>query len=281
MESELQGLLAWKGVAVLAWLAVLFLGERWRPAARPLPPAGPVRGGWHRLARNLGLWFVVTAMSPFIVLPLTYWASGQGLTWRPDWWQGGPGISWGLALDILLLDFLIYWWHRANHRLPFLWRFHEVHHLDRFLDTTTALRFHFGEVLLSALARAGVIILLGFPFTSVVVFETLVISAALFHHSNLRLPPLLEGALSRVVITPSIHWVHHHARRQDTDSNYGTIFSFWDPLFATRSAMRRRPDMEIGTQDRPEEPLTALFLHPFRRALFTPASTTRVDSRNI
>jgi len=138
------------------------------------------------------------------------------------------------------------------------------HRLGRFLDTTSGLRFQFGEVLPSALARAGIILLLGFPFVSVVVFEVLVLAAAIFHHSNLRLPAGFERALSRVVITPSIHWVHHHARRIDTDSNYGTIFSFWDPLFGTRSAKRRDLAMPIGTEGRGEEGLPALLLHPFR-----------------
>jgi len=260
MFTDLEGLLAWKGLAVLAWLGLLFLAERWRPAARPLPVQGPVAGGWHRVLRNVGLWLTVSVLSPLIVLPLTFWASGQALDWRPAWWTGLPG----LALDIVLLDVLIYWWHRANHEIPLLWRFHEVHHLDRFLDTTSALRFHFGEVLLSALARAGVILLLGFPFASVLVFEVLVLFSAIFHHSNLRLPDGMERALSRVVITPSIHWVHHHARRADTDSNYGTIFSFWDPLFGTRSAKQRDPEMVIGTQGRAEEGLVSLLLHPFR-----------------
>jgi sterol desaturase/sphingolipid hydroxylase (fatty acid hydroxylase superfamily) len=261
MISDLEGLLAWKGAAVLAWLLAFFLAERWRPAARPAAPApAEPRGGWVRIARNLGLWLTVSALSPLIVLPLTYWASGHALGWRPAWWSGGAG----LLLDLLLLDLLIYWWHRANHRIPLLWRFHEVHHLDRFLDTTSALRFHFGEVLLSALARAGVILLLGFPFASVLVFEVLVLAAAIFHHSNLRLPAGFERALARVVITPSIHWVHHHRRRADTDSNYGTIFSFWDPLFGSRSRKQREFAMPIGTEGRAEEPLSQLLLHPFR-----------------
>ena len=164
---------------------------------------------------------------------------------------------------MLLLDFLIYWWHLANHRIPLLWRFHEVHHLDRFLDTTSALRFHFGEVLLSALARASAIYLRGFPFSSILAFETLLLIATLFHHSNLRLPAGLESALSLLIITPSIHWVHHHARRSDTDSNYGTIFSFWDRFFASRSPTRRRPDLEIGVEGLPERPLVQLILRPF------------------
>src|SRR3546814_14614450 len=99
------------------------------------------------------------------------------------------------------------------------------HHLDRFLDSTSALRFHFGEVLLSALARAAVVVALGFPFTSVLAFEALVLVATLFHHSNLRLPPALERPLARIVVTQSIPWVHHHAVPPHPDSNYPTVAS--------------------------------------------------------
>jgi hypothetical protein len=121
-------------------------------------------------------------------------------------------------------------------------------------------------VLLSALARAAVIYLLGFPFSSILAFEALLLMATLFHHSNLRLPAGLEAALSLLIITPSIHWVHHHARQSDTDSNYGTVFSFWDRLFASRSATPRVPGMEIGVQDRPERPLAHLVVRPFLSA---------------
>jgi sterol desaturase/sphingolipid hydroxylase (fatty acid hydroxylase superfamily) len=165
-----------------------------------------------------------------------------------------------------MLDFLIYWWHRANHEWPLLWRFHEVHHLDRFLDSTTAIRFHFGEVLLSAGARAVVVLLLGFPFASIIAFESLLLCATIFHHSNLRLPAGFERSLSAVIITPGIHWVHHHAARADTDSNYGTLFSFWDRLFRTRSPTPRTPTMTIGVEGEGERALPALLLRPFRRA---------------
>jgi len=77
------------------------------------------------------------------------------------------------------------------------------------------------------------------------------------------LPPRFERALSRVIITPSIHWVHHHARRSDTDSNYGTVFSFWDPSFKSRSATKRELGMEIGIEGEAEETLAALLLRPF------------------
>lgn len=273
MEFLESSILTWKGAVVLAWFAALFLAERWRPLAKE--PEGKLADGdlprfgvWSRVVRNLGLWLANVGLSPLIVIPVTLWASSHALDWRPAWWSGLPG----LAIDLLILDFLIYWWHRVNHESQFLWRFHEIHHLDGFLDTTTALRFHFVEVLLSASARAVVIILLGMPFFSVIVFEILVLLSALFHHSNLRLGPRTERLLGRLIITPAIHWVHHHAVRRDTDSNYGTIFSFWDPLFGSRSATDRWPDMPIGVERTAERGFFSLLVRPFRARKSLPAA---------
>jgi sterol desaturase/sphingolipid hydroxylase (fatty acid hydroxylase superfamily) len=254
MQPSAETLLAYKGLAVLAWLAALFVAERLAPAA-----ARPAEAGVQRLWRNAGLVAANALLSRWFVVPLTAWAAADWIDWRPTWWSGAGA----LLLDLVVLDALIYWWHRANHRVPLLWRFHEVHHLDRFLDTTTALRFHFGEVALSAAARAGVVVLLDMPLASVLAFETLVLVAAIFHHSNLRLPAQLEAALARIVVTPSIHWVHHHRRQVDTDSNYATILSVWDGLFGSRSPQPRRLGMPIGVERREEAPLGRLLLHPF------------------
>jgi sterol desaturase/sphingolipid hydroxylase (fatty acid hydroxylase superfamily) len=256
MQAGIEQLLAWKGVAVGVWFALLFFGERWRPAAVPHLAEPPL----HRLLRNAALWAGNTLLSLLVVVPASAWAATQALDWRPPWWSGAGG----LVADLVLLDVLIYWWHRANHVVPLLWRFHAVHHLDRFLDTTSALRFHAGEVLLSALARGAIIVLTAIPLASVLAFEALVLMAAIFHHSNLRLPPALEVALSRLVVTPSIHWVHHHRLRADTDSNYGTILSLWDRLFASRSSHARSPDMPIGVEAREEAAVLGLLAAPFR-----------------
>ena len=257
MDGVGETLLAFKGVAVGAWLALVFTAERLAPAV-PFPY--PRAGAGSRLARNLAFLLISAMVSLAIVVPVSRAAAGLELGFRPGWASGARG----LAFDLLLLDFLIYWWHRANHRVPFLWRFHEVHHLDRFLDTTSAVRFHFGEVILSALARAGVIVLFAMPLTSIFTFEALVLAAAGFHHSNLKLPPRLERALSWVVVTPSIHWVHHHRIHRDTNSNYATILSLWDRVFGSRSATRRTPEMEIGVEGREEQDLPRLLLRPFR-----------------
>ena len=259
MQQTLERLLALKGVLVLAWLAFVFLAERLVPAA-PRPRSD----GWRRLGRNFVLWGLDSGFSVLLILPVTLWAASHALAWRPRWWSGGSG----LVLDLLLLDALIYGWHRLNHRLPLLWRFHSVHHLDRFLDSSTALRFHFGEVVLSALARASIIIILALPLSSVLVFETLVLAAAIFHHSNLRLPAGFERVLSRLIVTPAIHWVHHHRRQADTDANYATVLSVWDLLFRSRSPTRRSAALEIGVEGREELAVLGLLAAPFRRGRY-------------
>ena len=218
-------------------------------------PADVRRFGDSRVWRNLGLGFINFLLGPLLVLPISTFASTYGLGLRPMWWN--------LALDLLLLDLWIYGWHRINHILPFLWRFHEVHHRDEMLDATSAVRFHFGEVVLSALVRGVVIFIFSIPLTSVVVFETLVALATLFHHSNLRLPAGFESQLSRLIITPRLHWIHHHALRRDTDSNYATVLSFWDLVFKSRSPNVRFADMKLGVEGKADIPLKQLLILPF------------------
>lgn len=261
---DVATLLSLKAVLVGAVLVFFAVYERVRPAVdHPLLLrfGRATAAAWRRLVRNLGLFGVNLLLSPLIVLPITAWAGQVSIVVRPAWLGGWSG----LALDLIVLDLWIYWWHRANHEIPLLWRFHSVHHLDEILDSTSALRFHFGEVALSALARALVIVVLAIPLGSVVLFEALVLICAIFHHSDARLPAPLERGLARVIITPSIHWVHHHAIRADTDSNYGTVFSFWDPLFRSRSGTTRWPAMAIGVEGARDRPLLRLIIAPFQR----------------
>jgi sterol desaturase/sphingolipid hydroxylase (fatty acid hydroxylase superfamily) len=243
-----------KAAYVIAAFAALFLLERLFPVASWV-------GGIGRLAKNLALASANFIASPLIVIPITAYAASHMLDWRPAFWSGW----FGLALDLLILDLWIYGWHRINHVVPFLWRFHEVHHLDETLDTTSALRFHFGEVVLSSIVRAIVIFALAMPLASVVVFEVLVLLSALFHHSNIKLPAKLERILGFIIVVPNHHWVHHHARRADTDSNYATILSVWDRLFGSLSATRRTPDMKVGVEARSDRNLLGLFLRPLDR----------------
>ncbi len=251
-----EDLLTYKTVAVAAVFAVLFAWERWQPAAA-------IRTVFDvaRLVRNVGLWLVNTGASILIIVPVTAWVANDPLWQRPDWWSGGLG----LAIDLVIYDCLIYWWHRLNHRLDVLWRFHHVHHIETTLDTTSAVRFHIGEVLLSATARLGVILALALPLTSVLVAETLVLAAALFHHSNIRIAPAVDRALSWVIVTPGIHWVHHHAEARDLNSNYANVLSVWDRIFGSKSPNPRRLDMPIGVPDRHDQNILRLLAAPFQR----------------
>lgn len=243
-----------KIIIVGVWFAALALGERLAAASRRPPGSDAAR-----LPRNLGLWLANTAMNPFIIVPISVGAATLGLWSRP-----ALPLWVGLAIDFLMLDLWAYAWHRANHAWPLLWRFHRVHHLDRFLDTTSAVRFHPGEVLISALARTPLIVAADIPITSIALFDSLLLLGALFHHSNLRLPAMMEAALRAFIVTPSHHWVHHHVDVRDTNSNYAAILTLWDRLFASWSPTARTTDMPIGAGDAPDEALPRLAIEPFR-----------------
>ncbi|HET6158072.1 MAG TPA: sterol desaturase family protein [Dongiaceae bacterium] len=255
----MQTLLAAKGAVVGCWVLLALIIEQWRPAApAPIGLAGYGAAWFARWGRNLGLFALNSALSALFVVPVTVWAALSAPWSRADLVGSAVPVWAWLPLDIVLLDFWIYWWHRANHEWPLLWHFHEVHHRDRHLDATTALRFHFGEVALSAGARAVVIVALAIPLTSVIAFEIVVMVATVFHHANWRIPPAIESRLARLVITPSRHWVHHHNVRGDTDSTYGTIFSFWDPWLGTTTPTKRSMLMPLGVEGKDEAPIIAL-----------------------
>ncbi len=256
VHTLLQSSSGLKTLIIGAWFMLIFAGER-------LVSAAPRPASNQRLLRNLGLWAIVLAASPLIVAPITAFGANHLLWTRPVALSEGAFI---LAVDFILLDLWTYWIHRAYHNVPAMWRFHKVHHFDEFLDTTSAFRFHIGEVVMSAALRLAPILLLAIPLVHVVVFEVLLVLAAVFHHSNLRMPRSMEKALSRVIVTPSIHWVHHHAVMADTNSNYAAVFSLWDRLFSSRSAMVRKPEMKIGLESIEDKPFLRLILTPFLRS---------------
>ncbi len=214
---------------------------------------------WQRWGKNLGLAALNAGLAALVVVPITVYAASMAPNWRPAAWQGLGGF----ALDVVLLDLWLYVWHRANHVVPVLWRFHQVHHLDQQLDATTALRFHVGEVFLSSVLRAMVMVALAMPLASVLVFEVVVAVVAIFHHANLKLPAPLHRVLSCFIVTPSIHWVHHHAVRADTDSSYATILSVWDRLFGSTSRTPQVPDMHLGVEGQADQTWVQLLLRPF------------------
>ena len=138
-----------------------------------------------------------------------------------------------LVLSVILLDYGLYIWHVLTHKVPQLWRFHLVHHIDLDLDTSTAVRFHFGEMLLSIPWRLAQICLVGASPLAVSIWQTFLLVSILFHHSNVRLPVRIERVLSFMIMTPRLHGTHHETRREHANSNWSSGLTIWDLLHGT------------------------------------------------
>lgn len=224
------------GVFVLLLLLEQIIPLRLR--TRPLPP---------RLAKNL----VMTAMV-FLVGSLIVRNAGLGASiWTTERGIGAvfllPLPRWGrMALGILLMDLTFYYWHRANHRVRPLWRFHNVHHVDPDLDVSTSYRFHFGEIAYSSIFRVFQMLLVGADPLTYAVYETVFSAETMVHHSNVRLPLGLERLLNKVIVTPRMHGVHHSAVGSETNSNYGVIFPWWDRLHQTLLLNVPQTSIRIG-----------------------------------
>ena len=172
------------------------------------------------------------------------------------------------ALGFLLMDLSFYYWHRANHAWPFLWRFHNAHHVDHDLDVSTAVRFHFVEVGLSAGFRALQVSLIGGAPWVFVVYETVFQLNTLFQHSNVRLPIAVERILILVLVTPRMHGIHHSKRFHETNSNWSSVFSWWDRLHGTLrlNVPQSAIDIGIAAYSLPADNTVAAVLGmPFRR----------------
>jgi sterol desaturase/sphingolipid hydroxylase (fatty acid hydroxylase superfamily) len=116
------------------------------------------------------------------------------------------------------------------HRWPPLWRLHLPHHVDLDLDASTALRFHFSELVVSIAWRAGQVALIGVSPTAYSSWQKLLMFSILFHHSNVELPIELERWLSRIIVTPRLHGIHHSIIQDETDSNWSSGLTLWDWL---------------------------------------------------
>ena len=252
------------GVALgLAALALL-VGERQRPLRRATQ-ARPARG-----ITNLALGAISVATVALVEAPLTKPLARRAGGKRKGLVQKLALPAWARdAAALLLMDYTIYLWHVATHKLPFLWRFHLVHHVDMDLDSTTALRFHAADMALSAPYRAAQVALIGVSPRALKVWQSWFFTSILFHHSNLALPERFERVLARFVTTPRMHGIHHSAVRAETDSNWSSGFSFWDRLHGTFRLDVPQSDITIGVpayRDAEELGVAASLALPFGHA---------------
>lgn len=156
-----------------------------------------------------------------------------------------------IFVSIILFDLAIYSQHLIFHKVPLLWRMHKVHHIDIDFDVTTGLRFHPLEIILSMFFKFAIIILLGTPAISVLLFEVILNGMAMFNHSNISLPTKIEKLVRFFFVTPDMHRVHHSVLRNETNSNYGFNLSLWDKLFKTyiERPKNNPQNMKIGLEE--------------------------------
>ncbi|MBF4489287.1 sterol desaturase family protein [Psychrobacter sp. N25K4-3-2] len=175
-----------------------------------------------------------------------------------------------IVLSLLVLDIIIYWQHRLFHRVPILWRLHKVHHADAHVDTSTGLRFHPIEIVLSILVKLFVVSALGVPAVAILIFEIALNGLAMFNHANIRLPPAIEKPARLILMTQILHRIHHSQRVSETNSNYGFSVIWWDKIFGSYKSDAQKPDneLDIGLKEYPSPKQNAslwgLLAMPFR-----------------
>jgi len=173
-----------------------------------------------------------------------------------------------ILIGIMLLDFTIYVQHAMFHAFPIFWRLHMMHHTDLDFDTTTGVRFHPLEILLSMAIKIAAVFVWGIVPLAVVLFEILLNATSLFNHGNVRLPPPIDRVLRFFVVTPEMHRVHHSVIIRETNSNFGFNLPWWDRLFGTYRSVPAagHEGMTIGLshfRDPGELTLPRLLILPF------------------
>jgi sterol desaturase/sphingolipid hydroxylase (fatty acid hydroxylase superfamily) len=237
-----ESILLIKKIAPAVFLAVLWLWE----TRRPFMKQGE---RWRHAGQNLAIAILNTTILALTVgaatVAVAEWTAHHGYGVLAQISMSAP---LKLVAALVLLDAWMYWWHRANHVFPVLWRFHRMHHSDTAMDVTTATRFHLGEHLGSAVLRVGLIPLLGWEVWHLVIYDTLVVALTQFHHANISLGRW-DRPLRLFIVTPDMHKMHHSNHRPETDSNYSTILSMWDRIAGTFTMRKNLRTLVFGLSE--------------------------------
>ncbi len=250
-------------IGVVALAVMLLLLERFAPLRLGRAPF------FRRLLVNVAIAALTFVAAMAVVQPVAL----KTLGWTE---QSHVGVlHLGALPDLLracvafvLMDLSFYYWHQLNHRVPLLWRFHNVHHADPVLDVSTTFRFHFGEIALSTAFRVVQIAVIGPSLSTYLVYDLALQCGTLFHHSNVKLPLAVERIVNWVLVTPRMHGIHHSQVMRESRSNYGVVFPWWDWMHRTLRLNVPQSQVVVGVAgySLPEDNgiLRALAM-PFRR----------------
>lgn len=256
MEALIAALEQTQVLALFGVLILLFIWESFHPFYDYFVGSGKERG--RHFFRNIVMGVLNAALSALVFaglwLAVSIWAEDNrfGIL---NWLQDAVNYpAWIHAVGaLLILDGWAYAWHRINHEVPFFWRFHRVHHSDNKMDVTTASRFHFGEIFFSGIFRLILIALFGIYFWELVVYEIVMFTIVQFHHANIGLSHKADRVLRAVIVTPDMHRVHHSRWQPETDSNYSSLFSFWDRIAKTFRLRDKPEEIELGLEEFDQE----------------------------
>lgn len=271
MDTLIASLQQTQILVLFGILVLLFLWESFHPFYEYFVGRGKDRG--KHIFRNLVMGVINALLGAFLFstlwLAVSVWADEArfGLMhWLQDWltlpfWIHAIGA-------ILLFDVWMYTWHRINHEIPFFWRFHRVHHSDIKMDVTTASRFHFGEIFFSGIFRIVIIALFGIYFWELVLYEILMFTVVQFHHANIGLSHKTDRILRTIIVTPNMHRVHHSRWQPETDSNYSSLFSFWDRIAKTFRLNENPESIKLGLNkydDEKDQTVSGMLKTPLKK----------------
>ena len=175
-----------------------------------------------------------------------------------------------VIISLLILDLVgAYLVHFVEHKVPWMWKFHVIHHSDKNVDVTTGLRHHPGETVFRILFTILGVYVSGASIGIVMLYQSLSVLFAHITHANISLPQNLDRIISYLFVTPNMHKVHHHYKQPLTDSNYGNIFSIWDRIFGTYTFVNDSKSLVYGIDthinDSKIDSFTNLLLIPFKK----------------
>lgn len=243
-------------VASLAFLAAVFI---------PMEKAFPARADqkiirsqwWLDLCFFLGQYLIWGTM-------VAYWLSFAepyiSNILPPTWLTNFHSLHWLLqgAIVVILSDLCVYWGHRLQHRLPFLWRFHKVHHSSEHLDWLAAHREHPLDTIYTVTIINLPAILLGFSVEFMVGLVAFRAIWAIYIHSNVRFP--LKW-LRAIIGAPELHHWHHD---KDKDAgNYANLSPLMDIIFGTYVCPDHEPE-SLGLHEKSPQTYIGHMTEPFK-----------------
>lgn len=253
-----------KMIVMFIGLVIFLLWEN----LRPFFPFG--RKHIRRTFSNLGVALTNTIIGRFVFALPMLWILSQGTFESFGLLKLIPMSRGGtFAVSIILLDLWSYWWHRINHTIGFFWKFHRAHHTDTEMAAATAFRFHPIEIIFSSILRIILLTLLGISTDALILYETILVFSILFHHSNIAVPQRVDAIIRVLFVSPVMHKLHHSILPAEFQSNYTSIFSFWDRLFKSYSETEQPEEISLGLKifrSESDQHYLGIMLNPFKNS---------------